>query len=305
MKQFILRATILVSVLLVAASCNDDDDNGGNSTPAPQASFSGELTNPSTGEVSTWTADEVTAQLGIGGDLTIKARRGSDTLSLRVPTFEVRQYAIAFDEPFAQDNGYIVVTSTDTLVYGYRIGDFDGGGVLSITSIDSVNMRFDGDIAGLQFFNVENGPDENDQFILQNVVLSNIPYTIEEFDLGDPVTGTLSLVADGTPINFPNVTGFNLEGAIFVGGAQNAQGAFPSFSMLFDETTAPGTYAIGPNQLILLTYNTSENVNYTPQDGEFVVVTNANNTIQGTFFFTGEDSGNTIDITDGLFNINY
>lgn len=296
---------MLASVLLVAASCNDDDGDGGNSTPVPQASFSGELTNPQTGEISTWTADEVTAQLGLGGDLTIKARRGSDTLSLRVPTFEVRQYSIAFDEPFAQDNGYIVVESTDTLVYSYRISDLDGGGVLSITSIDSVNMRFNAEIAGLQFFNVENGPDENDQFILQNAVLSNIPYTIEQIDLGDPVTGTLSLVADGTPINFSNVIGFSNEGAIFVGGAQNNMGAFPSFSMLFDQTITPGTYPVGPNQLVLLTYNTSENVNYTPQVGEFVVATNANNTIQGTFFFTGEDSGNTIEITEGLFNINY
>ena len=289
----------------MATSCNDDDDDGGNSTPTPQASFTGEETNPMTGEVSTWTADEVTARLSLAGDLTVKARNGSDTLSLRLPSLEVRQYVIAFDEPFADDNNYIAVTSTDTLFYSYKLNDFtfDGGGVISITSIDSVNQTFNAEMDGLQFFNVENGPDENDQFILQNAELSNIPYTEETFGVGFG-DDELSLTADGTALTFPNITTLITGGIISVTGTSAA--GFPSFSLTLPETLTPGTYAVASEPQISGTYINSAMATFSMTSGDLIVTSNDNNVIEGTFDFTGSGTaGGTVSITNGAFTVEY
>lgn len=306
MKQTLLKAVFFASILLVATSCNDDDDDNGGGTPQPSFSFTGDRTNTSTGEESTWTADAITAEVSLFDDLTIKAISGSDTLSIRVPSLQVRQYSIARDEPFGEDNGYVSVTSNDTLVYSYEFDgqDFNGGGVLSITSIDTVNMRFNAGIAGIQFFNVENGPDDNDQFLLQNAVLSNIPYTEETFDIGGGFDDDeISLTADGTALEFPILTTFISGGIITISG--NSAAGFPSFTLTLPQNLTPNAYPVASQAQISGTYVNIALDQFNMTTGDLIVTSNANDRIEGTFIFTGTGQAGSVSITDGTFSVGY
>lgn len=316
MKQTLLRAVFFASILLTATACNDDDDDNGNPTPAPQSSFTGERTNPLNGDVTTWSADEISAEIGFfQSDLTIKARSGSDTLTIRIPSLEVRQYAIAFDEPFGFDNRYVSVTSSDTIVYSYQVfdGSFDGGGVINITSIDTINKTFNAGMEGLQFFNVENGPEDDDSFILQNAVLSNISYTEETFDIGGGFgDGTMSFSANGQNYSFDNATGIDDSGELTL-SAFNSTLFAPSVNLTMNSDITTGTYDIGSanatdpiyasvaiENLLDIYSSTSGTLEITSHDTE-------NKNIVGTFSFEGDIlfGTETINVTNGNFNVDY
>jgi hypothetical protein len=309
MKQYLLKYPIWFFVLLIAVSCNDDDDNGGPSA-TPSASFSGTLTDVTTGAETEWSATAVSAELGFFGELTITANEGSDILQIKIPSFEVRQYAISIDEEYGDENFFADITSTDTTLYSYEFTinsqgnpEVNGGGSIGITSIDTVAKRFDGNIPGLVFYNMQDTTG-NDRFILQNATLTNIPYTEETFDIGGG-DDELSLSVDGAALTFPNLFSTSAFGNLSITGS--AAMGFPSFTLGLPTNLSAGTYGFGSQPGLSATYvaSASGTDSYTMTSGSLVVTSNANDRIEGTFSGTATSASGSVSITNGAFSAEY
>ncbi len=94
MKQILLRATFLASILLVAASCNDDDDNG-NSTPTPLPyTFTATETDPITNTSADWVATSASAQLNLDGTFEVMATNGSDEVFFKLSGNQVGAFVV-------------------------------------------------------------------------------------------------------------------------------------------------------------------------------------------------------------------
>lgn len=312
MKQVLLRAMFLASILVFAASCNDDDDDDNDSNPTPSAVFTGtRIDILAGGTESEWTADAVTAEVGLFGDLTIKATEGSDTLALKVPSFEVRPYAISFDEEFGTENYFVSVSGNTADLYSYESGfdsngdlEANGGGLLTITNIDTVAQRFDGEISSLIFYNTTDTTG-NDRFILQNATLTNIAYTQETIVIGGPGTGDdeLSLNVSGSALTLSTLTTTAIAGSVTLTGS--SAGGFPSFTLSLPTNLSTGTYSIAGGAQITGLYVASATNNFVMNAGDLVVTSNANNRIEGTFSGDATGANGSVSITNGIFSAGY
>lgn len=297
MKQLLLRAMFIASILVFAASCNDDDDDDNNPPSQPTASLSGTVSDPQTGDQSTWTASSISAKFDLTG-LTIKAVNGNDTLSIAVSSPEVGVYPVDLFSPLSSTNYYVSVSETDTTYYTY-LNATEGGGVVQITESDSANQTISGEFT-LIYYNPE---DDTDFFFINEGEFSNISYTVPTFETGGE--GSISATVDGTAVDFSTVFAFDLLGTLSITGT--ASTGFPSINLGFPSDISAGTYDFGGFGGNSASYTANSSDSYVATAGTLEIISNSGTNVTGSFSFTGLNTADSdeIEVTNGSFNVDY
>jgi len=302
MKQLLLRAMFIASILVFAASCNDDDDDNNNPTPQPSAVFTAEKSD-SLG-LSDWVASGVTANIENETILMSAIRENEgDTLTFIILGDEEGIYQIdpqggIFDAQVAYESPGNPIS--------YTAGASTGSSVITVTTIDTAAQTLSGTfIVQLREFVAD------DEIAFINGVFENIPY-ISDIGGGVENVGSISASVDGTVVNFPTVLSSPnplLDAIVFSG--LDADGQSMSFSLPSDVT--PGTYQLDPTQLPRATYapffDLNNPVNYLSLSGTVTISSHNMNTneIVGTFSFEAGIIGQAAEhsISDGSFDITY
>ncbi|MGB6038185.1 MAG: DUF6252 family protein, partial [Cryomorphaceae bacterium] len=244
MKHSLITLIFASASLFLIVACNSDDEII--APPTPTFLVSGQTIDPVTGETSPWATNSVTAQLDSLGFF-IKAVRGSDTLSIAIDGIDTLMYPITNSSNLSSFNYYQTVPTTGFGFYSFK-ADGSGGGILNITNHDTINQTFSGDLS-VQFFN----PINNSDFIdLNNVTLTNIPYTVIAPDTGGetggggpddggPLVGTMSYTINGTEYTITAATGVNSAGVLALSGANPPLGN-PTLSISLSGLVEPGIY---------------------------------------------------------------
>ncbi len=297
MKQILLRAMFLASILVFAASCNDDDDDNDNPTPQPTATLNGTTINPQNGNESSWSASSISAEYDLTR-LLIKAVNGNDTLSIAIPSPEESIYPIDLLSPLSSSNYYVSVTSIDTTVYTFR-NAIEGGGVVTITESDSANQRISGELTLIYY----NPNDTNDFFLLSEGQFANINYSLPDFNIGGE--GTMTATVNGDAIDFETITAFNFGGILSLTGSNTASSS--SISLSFSSGITAGTYSFSLASGNSANFIDADNGLFTATSGTLVISSNNGENVTGTFSFDAINSvtSENIEVTNGSFTIDY
>ncbi len=297
MKQILLRATFLASILLVAASCNDDDDNG-NSTPTPLPyTFTATETDPITNTSADWVATSASAQLNLDGTFEVMATNGSDEVFFKLSGNQVGAFVVD-TLSFLRDENYFAASNGDE----YGITDSTGTVSFVITANDADNQMISGSFNAV-FYNLDGSLD---LVVLQDGIVIDLPYTIETPDLGG--AGTISFTADGTNVVLDQIFSSNNSGMVQL-TASSVSNPTTSLTMSFPEDVAPGDYDLSSIfSDVSVTYTSGSQVFFS-DSGTLTVSANNTDTdqLQGTFNLTGSEllGSGTVTITNGSFDIEY
>jgi hypothetical protein len=306
MKQSMLKAVFFASILLVATSCNDDDDDNGGGTTQPSFSFKGNTVDLTTYETVEWSATSVIAEVSFFGNLSVKAIKGTDTLSILVPSIDEGFYPIESNSLLGFGNYFVEVNPSDTVFFRLD-GTADTGGLLTITVLDTINKTFDG-----EFTTFYTNPDSAELFFsFQEGMLLNIPYTEETFDFGGFGDGTMAFSANGQNYSFDDAVGESENGILELSAFQFPNLA-PGVNLTMNEDITAGTYSIGTAADAIsgsITLNDFFDI-YTSTTGSLTITSNdvVNGNIVGSFSFSAvsiSDPTVTVSVTAGSFDVDY
>ncbi|MCZ4407690.1 DUF6252 family protein [Cryomorphaceae bacterium 1068] len=297
MKQILLRATFLASILLIAASCNDDDDDG-NSTPTPLPyTFTATENDPINNTNSDWVATSASAQLNLDGTFEVTATNGSDEVFFKISGNQVGAFVVDTLSVLRDDNYYVASNSDE-------FGITDSTGTLSfvITANDVDNQMISGSFNAV-FYNLDGSLD---LVVLQDGVVIDLPYTIETPDLGG--AGSISFTADGTNVVLDQIFSSNNSGMVQL-TASSLSSPTTSLTMSFPEDIAPGDYDLSSIfSDVSVTYSSGSQVFFS-DSGTMTVSSNDTDAdqLEGTFNLTGSEllGSGTVTITNGVFDIEY
>ncbi|HKK39368.1 MAG TPA: DUF6252 family protein [Cryomorphaceae bacterium] len=306
MKQTLLQAILLISVLLLSASCSEEEETP--VFPTPNYLISGQTIDPVTGATSLWATNSVVAEFDAEG-LRIKAINGSDTLFIAVAGVDSGEYFIDQESELANLNRYETLGENGLTLYTFQANG-NGGGMFNITANDTINKTISGDFS-VKYFNPINN---SDFFELNNAQFQNLNYG--SF-IGPPVsapgTGTISFTQGGVDYLFE---GEDATAYIDVGPVIRMQGVTQpsppetSISIAFETDITVGSYIL--DGTTPLTAGVVKNLTevFLADSGslEILMHDTINNDISGTFNFKGFSSLTSSDstyVTDGVFNINY
>jgi len=294
---------------LTLVSCNDDEEGMPEETRS-SFSINGQVTDPSTGNQSAWSANAVDVNFGAQG-LSFKAGVGSDTLYVAIESVDSGLYVVDGTSDLSAFNRYEVFSSADSSIslYTYK-ADQSGGIVFNILSNDTVNQRISGFFSA-NYFN----PVNNSDFFQLTDATFDISYAPPP---GAPVFvpggGTISFLRDGANQVYDNATGLLNENDIIVmDGTVTSGSTFTSIQLAFTDTLDVDTFMIGSGQILLeATYLESVGVMFdafSADSGSVIITTHdtINNNISGQFNFKAlNDQGtDSIYITMGEFDMNY
>jgi hypothetical protein len=297
MKQLLLRATFLASVLLIAASCNDDDDNG-NSGPTPLPyTFTATENDPINNTNSDWVATAASAQLNLDGTFEVTATNGSDEVFFKISGNQVGAFVVDTLSALRGDNFFLASN-------GDEFGITDSTGTLSfvITANDIDNQTISGSFNAV-FYNLDGSLE---LVVLQDGVVIDLPYTIETPDLGG--AGSISFTADGTNVVLDQIFSSNNSGMVQV-TASSLSSPTTSLTLSFPEDIAPGDYDLSSIfSDVSVTYSSGSQVFFS-DSGTMTVSSNDTDAdqLEGTFNLTGSEllGSGTVTITNGVFDIEY
>jgi hypothetical protein len=298
MKQTLLKTLFFASILLVATSCNDDNDNNNNSGPTPISySFTATETDPITSTSSDWIATSASARLNLDGTFDVTATNGADSVFFKFSGNQVGVFVVDTLSIYRTDN-YFAASNNDD----YGVTDSTGTVSFVITANDFENQQISGSFNAV-FYNLDGSLD---LVVLQDGLFVDLPYTIEEPELGG--AGTISFTANGSATILDQIFSSTSMGTVQAVGT-SLSSPTTSMTLTFSEDIAPGNYDLG-NLFGAVTMAYTEGSQFFFSDaGTLTILANntGTNEIQGTFSFSGSEllGSGTIEVTNGSFDIGY
>ena len=306
----------------MATSCNDDDDDGGNSTPTPvNYTFKADVAFPFEQDTpnAVWSSTNVTATQRLDGSFQMIALSDGDSLVITTLgkevnlEYELDSASAAFLLSSLADENYYV--RADGRKYG--IVTSESSSSIFYTSDDTANKTISGIFnLGLEEL-IPTGPGGANEIVtFLNGEITDLPYTIEDFDIGPPVGGSgfISFTAGSESLNFDPASGtFITPDALTLAGSGSDVTGVPSVLIGINESSlTPGTYELDETQAISFIYTPEVGDSFLGLSGTLTVASHdeVTNNITGSFEINAETfslmgPGEPIQISNGLFDVTY
>jgi len=121
---------------------------------------------------------------------------------------------------------------------------------------------------------------------------------------------SMSVKIDGLSKTFEDVFGVEVFGTISLIGSDNSSSGYPQLTISLNDTLPTGTYSFPGSGLPSMTFTNDSTSTYITSSGSISILTNdaANDRVTGTFnvgMTNASNPSNTINLTEGQFNISY
>lgn len=296
-----LMGAILFSSLLIVSCDSDDGGNDGPSNPEPQGSFTGTLTDGSTGEESEWIATSLSAEFDtLNTDLTINAENAAGA---KINIFINGDIDID-NQTSKSFNGQSSNVSTYTTGSGnefttVRNDSAQSSGTLVYSNYNDSTNSLEG-MGSLKWYATTDSTEDDLAYVLQDITFELYPEQV-----GPTLTSaSISATIDGNAFSSEFTSSTTLAGGILISGGSSSG---ESISLTIQSSATTGQVSLGQSPDIQISYSdgsssyaaTSGTANITSLDLD-------EGTAEGTFSFTGTAIGGgsaTVDVTNGTFSV--